>query len=148
MPYQRNITSADKIFYDTDQILRYTIYAPGATDAQIAAGTAIPQDVTGWSMSWTLRRKTGSPDPPLILKTTSGGGITITGVFNSDPLLNTQRVDVLIEDKDTYDTSVNPIVNIEPGMYQYALKRTDTANETILAWGSFELLQAAGWETP
>lgn len=147
MAYRRDITADDKVFYDTDNILKFRVWSGDPTAAEIAANTATPQDVTGWTMSWTLRKKAKTADPPLIYKTTSSG-IAITGVFNADPLVNTQRVEVTIEDTDTYDVSVSPNVIIKAGMYEHALKRTDTGSEGILTWGTFKLLQAAAWETP
>jgi hypothetical protein len=147
MAYLRDITADDQVFYDTDLVLHYTVYQSDATPETIAANTAIPQDVTGWAIGWTLRKKTSSADPPLIEKTTeSGGGIVIDGTYNADPDLNTQRLVVTLEDTDTYDPEVSPVVQIKPGNYVYALKRLDEGSETILAAGRLRLLQAAAWE--
>lgn len=145
MSYQRNITADDKVYFDTDRLLRYAVYAGDPTADEITAGTATPEDVTGWDLSWVLRKKPNSADPPLIEKLV-GQGITITGVFNSDPDANTQRIEVLIADTDTYDPNVSPTVEIKAGTYVYALKRIDPGSETILAEGTFTLLRAAAWE--
>jgi hypothetical protein len=145
--YQRDIVATDKVFYDTDRVLRYTVYAGDPTEAEILAGTAVPVDVSGWAIGWTLRKKPGTTDPPLIHKEIgSPGGITVVGTFNADPEVNTQRVEVLLEDSDTYDPGADPALSIKPGLYSYALKRLDDGSEGILAWGTFTLLQAAAWE--
>ncbi len=147
MAYNRNITAEDKVFFDTDFILRFAIYSGDPTAAEIAAGTAIPEDVAGWDMEWMLRLKANTPDPPLIVKTTgSPAGIVVTGVFNASAAMNTQRVEVTIEDEDTYGPEGDPVVIVKEGDYAHSLKRIDPGAETILTWGSFKLLRAAAWE--
>jgi hypothetical protein len=146
MAYNRDITTDDRVFYDTDQTISYTVYQGEPTAAQIAANTAVPQNVAGWSMAWVLR-KAGSTVAAVIEKTTGGGGITITGTYNVDPTVNTQRVLVLIEDTDTYGPEEEPVQIVNPNSdYEYALKRTDDGSETILAYGTFALLRSAAWE--
>lgn len=145
MAYERNITAEDQVFYDTDRLLRYAVYQGNPTAAQILANTALPQDVTSWDLSWVLRKKVNSVDPPLIEKMV-GAGIVISGTFNASASLNTQRVEVTLEDTDTYDPAGSPTVQIKAGSYFYALKRTDDGEETILAYGTFALLQVAAWE--
>lgn len=145
MSYQRNITADDKVYFDTDRLLRYTVYDGDPTVAEIEAGTAVPKDVTGYDLAWVLRKKVDSADPPLIEKTLSSG-ISITGVYNSDPALNTQRITIQLDDTDTYDPTASPPKTIKAGTYVYALKRIDAGSETILAEGTFTLLRAAAWE--
>ncbi len=147
MAYLRNITSADEVFFDTDVVLSFTIYDGNPTTAEITAGTATPIDVATWDLEWMLRKKVNSVDPPLILKTTgSPGGIQVTGTFNASPSLNTQRVEVTIEDEDTYGPESAPVVIVKEGDYVHSLKRIDPGVETILTYGSFKLLRAAAWE--
>lgn len=145
MAYHRDITADDKVFFDTDRTLRYAVYEGDPTAEQIAAGTAVPKDVAAMDLAWVLRKKVNSIDPPLIEKTLSAG-ISITGIFNVDPTVNTQRVQVQLDDTDTYDPDASPPVEIKAGTYVYALKRLDAGAETILAEGSFTLLRAAAWE--
>jgi hypothetical protein len=156
MAYQRDIVAADKVFFDTDRILSYEIFAREVTEEEQAALEAeaaggdpvltIPmQDVSGWELAWTLRKQPKTA--AALIEKTTGAGITIVGVFNASRALNTQRVEVLIEDTDTYDPSVSPQVYVKPSTsYAYGLKRTDEGQESILAWGGFTLLQAAPWE--
>lgn len=152
MAYQRDITAADKVFFDTDRILSYEIFARELTLAEqvaLESGDDVDapmQDVAGWELAWTLR-KAPKTATALIDKASGGGGITVVGVFNVSRSLNTQRVEVLVEDTDTYDPDVSPEVYVKPSTtYAYALKRTDEGQEGILAWGGFTLMQAAAWE--
>lgn len=141
-------TAADRVFYDTDKLLIYTIWQGEPTQAQIDAGQAVPEDVTGWDLAWVMRAKPSSPDPPLIEKFSAGSpaDIAITGVYNVSPGSNTQRVEVTLHDTDTYDPDASPAVNLKPKIYHYALKRLNDGAETILAFGKLKLSQAAAWE--
>jgi hypothetical protein len=146
VPYHRDITAADKVYFDTDNILRFTIYQGEPTTEQIANGEAVPEDVATYAISWTLRKKVDSLDPPLIYKSV-GNGITVTGIYNPDPDLNTQRVLVALADTDTYDPDGSPPVVIRAGNYAHGLKRIDDGSEKILTEGRFQLLRAAPWES-
>jgi hypothetical protein len=144
MAYRRDITEDDMVFKGTDLILSYTIYSGNPSAEEIAAGTASPEDVTGWQISWTLRKQPNSPDPALIEKTNdSGGGIDITGTWGSDAASSTQRIEVTLSEADTYDPTGSPAVDVRRGTYAYALRRTDTGSKAVLAFGSFRLQQAA-----
>lgn len=165
MAYRRDITSADKVFYDTDRLLKYLVvdgdlsddsaallerWASDPSSLSSAEQTALTAAVTmldcsTFAMSWVLRKKVNSPDPALITKTV-GFGVTVTGTFDTDPITNTQYVEVMLEDTDTYDPNGSPSRHVKPGTYAYALKRTDDGSEGILAWGSFTFIQAAAWE--
>lgn len=136
MAVKRAITSADHLFIGTDNDIAFTIYTNDSL-------SAISDESTS-DLLWVLRRYESEPDPAVIEKSTgSPGGISVTGVFNSDPAVNTQRIVVHLDDTDTYDATVSPAVDVPPGSYRYALKRMDAGSETILAFGSFQLLQAA-----
>jgi hypothetical protein len=145
MAYQRDITAADEVYFDTDKLLRYTVYQGNPSTADITAGAVVPQDVSGWALAWTMRKKVNSPDPPLIHKEV-GSGIAIVGIYNADPDLNTQRVEVTLEDTDTYDPDGSPPVEIRAGKYAYGLKRLDEGVETMLAEGYLQVIRAAPWE--
>lgn len=125
MATEANVTASDRFFVGEDKVLNFTVYqSDGVT----------PQDVATWALQWVLR-KTEKSTSALIDKTT-GAGVTITGVYNVSPALNTQKVVVAIADTDT--DALNPNVT-----YRHALKRTDAGSETVLAFGDFILLQAA-----
>lgn len=92
-------------------------------------------NITGWSLSWMLKRRAGVADiDALLTKTVSGGGIVISGTYNSDPNINTQVATVTIADTDTDALSAR--------INRYELKRMDAGVETILAYGDIELLRS------
>ncbi len=142
---------ADKtIVFDTDVILPFEIFdGDSLTDAellaQIAAGTAPLKDVSGWELGFYVRKKPNSADPALIYKNNSGspGGITVMGTFGGSP---EQTVEVLIEDTDTYDPDVDPVLLIKEGQYVYALKRLDAGAETVLVYGYLNIMRTGAWE--
>jgi hypothetical protein len=124
MAKESHILSTDGWFIGEDKLLEYEV---------LQEDEATPQDVTGWAMSWALKRNDNASDPPIISKTTVSG-ITITGIFNAVRATNTQRVIITIIDTDT-DA-------LRAATYRYALKRTTEGFESILAYGNATLLKA------
>lgn len=91
-------------------------------------------DITGWTLSWMVKKRVTDTDANAILtKTTTAGGIAISGIFNADPLLNTQKATVSIADTDTNGKT--------PGEYAVELKRMDVGAKTPLAEGRLRLLK-------
>lgn len=125
MPHESPVSRDDKVFLGVDLKLSLTIYAD-------AAQTTC-QDVSGWALSWKLVSKAGTT--PALLTKTSGSGIAVTGAFNATPSVNTQRVEVTLDDVDT-DA-------LTPGTKWHELKRTDAGLESVLAFGPFYLHQPA-----
>jgi hypothetical protein len=115
---EQHIGASEDLFIGEDKTLPFEIYSSDESTIE---------DVTGWAMSWVLR-KIGESNAVVITKTTGGGTITITGVFDADHTLNTQRVNVLLTDDDTD--------HLQPGTYEHALKRTTAGSETILSYGT------------
>lgn len=110
----------------TDQAYAFTTYA---NDAQSAI-----REITGWALSFQVKRADTDADVnALVTKTTTGGGIVISGTFNATPSVNTQIATVTIVDTDT-DT-------IPAGLYKYELKRTDAGQEARLAYGMIAFQQ-------
>lgn len=91
-------------------------------------------DVSGWTLSWMLKRAISDADLSALLEKTTLAGIAITGVYNSVPSLNTQVATVTILDT---DTTALPEV-----LAHYELKRMDAGFETVLAYGTLELVRA------
>jgi hypothetical protein len=139
-----NFKASSNICVDTDFSISYRMWQGDPTPAQIANNTAVPEDVTGQTFSWTMREQLDSATPAIYK--TSSDGITITGTYNVDPLLNTQRVVVRIKDTDTYDPDVSPQIFLTPGIYYYALKRIDPDNESIRTKGTLVLQLTAARE--
>lgn len=141
MAYVQDIgfTDDDAFYVGDDKVLSFRIWE--GTAAQIEAGTATPKDVTGQSFAWALKRN-AETEEELIQKATGGSGITITGTFNIDRELNTQRVEVQINRADTYDDD-EPAVLVRRGRYVHALRRTDAGFSGIATEGKFKIRQAA-----
>jgi hypothetical protein len=137
-----------RLFLGTDVKVRFTVYdmeiATQRTQKQleqaIAAGTAVPKDVTGWAFRFVVKTAaTDDDDDALIVKTTAAG-VVVVGTFDVDDP-DAQYVEVTIEDTDSYDPS--PVLVIDPGMYVHALKRTDDGSESIVAFGKWQFALAA-----
>jgi hypothetical protein len=110
--------------------------------AAIAAGTAVPENVAGWAVSFVLLKsdKAADASTPQLVLTTTGGAITITGVYNVDPDVNTQALRVFVADTDI--PLWNGTAGFKQKTYRYSLKRTDAGSETIIAKGNFDLTEA------
>jgi len=92
-------------------------------------------DITGWALSWMVKRYKSDADLSAILtKTTGGAGIVISGVFNALPATNTQIATVTVADTDT--------ATLTEELCHWELKRTDPGFETVLAYGTLELILA------
>lgn len=107
-----------ELFIAADYTLEFTIY--DSTETSII-------DVSGMLLSWMLKRNLGQPDASAMLEKTNASGITIVGVHNSDPGLNTQKVLVVI-------TAANTLA-IRPRVAAHELKRMDAGFETVLSYG-------------
>lgn len=125
MPLKFDVRQDDRWYTNTDFTVKYRIWeADGVT----------PRDVSAYALSWMLKTRDRDPDASaLLVKTTPT--ITITGVFNVDPALNTQLVEVPIA-----DTEVPPAM---AGVRSVELKRTDATLETVLSKGLAVLLVSA-----
>lgn len=156
----RAITAADEWFFDTHKMWQFEIFdeetlgekildADGhvVSYENIESGTAQMKDMSGQSLAFQVRKQAKS-STAVISKSSDGSPVEIevVGVFNANRDLNTQRVEVRIRDKDTYDPAASPPVNVAPGAYAYALKQVTEGDERILLYGPAQLIQAAAWE--
>jgi len=90
------------------------------------------EDITSWTLAWSLREGAYESAPALIAKATpSGSGINIFDGPNA-------IVDVAIADDDTVNSGTGALL-LQPGTYQHALKRTNSGAETVLAFGPARL---------
>jgi hypothetical protein len=121
MALRHDITANDLWFRGEDKRVRLTVYTSQAKTAIL--------DVSGFALSWQLAPKIGGA--PTVTKTTVDG-ISIVGIFNADPTLNTQYIEVAIADTDT------------DGQQRldgwHELKRTDAGLEGVLVHGKATLL--------
>lgn len=125
---EQNITAEDNFYIGCDFELHCAIYqADGVT----------PQNIAAWALSWMVKRRKGDADADAVITKTTTSGIAISGVFNSDPALNTQRAVISIADTDTGGSPP-----LEKGNYRHELKRTDDGSETVLLDGQLHLKQA------
>jgi hypothetical protein len=99
-----------------DKIFAFTVYQKTPEGVL----TTTPQNITGWSLRWDMRRSDNEADPPVISKTT-GAGIAVTSGPNGQGTIT-------IDDADT-DALV-------PRLYRHSLKRTDPGSETELLFGN------------
>jgi hypothetical protein len=92
-------------------------------------------DISGWTLSYMVKRHHDQADNLALLEFTSGAGdITIAGSFNADPGTNAQRATLVVADEET-DTEINQ------GTYHWELKRTDAGFETVLCYGTLECIK-------
>lgn len=125
MSLEADITRDDRWHIGEDKKLRFTIY----TDRT----KTVVQDVTGFALSWRLR---ATPTGTVLLTKTTGSGIAISGVFNADPAINTQVIEVSVDDEDTQPDGGTALGS---GTYYHELKRTDVGLEAVLAAGKLYL---------
>jgi hypothetical protein len=106
--YTANISDSDNWSAGEGKSLVFTIYQ---------SGNVLPQDVTGWALSWTLTTKSGSLQ---ITKTTANGGITLTAPASGVITVSVPRADTL---------------TLSANTYLHELWRTDTGFESKLSSG-------------
>lgn len=123
MAIEQNITGDNDWFIGEDKTL-------GNTDdpwVVYQKDGSTPQNITGWSISWMLKRKPTDADAAALITKTVGSGITVLSAAQGE-------ISVAIADTDTDGLRAN--------IYRHELKRTDAGFETILAFGSCQLKQS------
>lgn len=132
MSIEQNLTSEDNFFIGCDYTIRCEI---------LQADEATPQNITGWALSWLVKKRKSDADADAVVTKTTASGITISGVYNADRATNTQRAVIALADTDT-SAAGSPAAALERGYYRHELKRTDDGSETVLLEGSLYLKQA------
>lgn len=112
MADEQNITAENEFFLGEDKTLTFTIYQSNGVTAQ---------DITGWAISWMLKKDATDDDVNAKITKTVGSGITLTTPLSG-------ICTVTVADTDT--------ASLRPGLYQHELKRTDDGFETVLAYGT------------
>lgn len=120
-----NVVEADNFFLGEDKFLRLPVYGPDGVT---------PIDVATWALDYVIRKTNKAADPAIIHKSKSSGSITVEGVFNVDPSVNTQQVVIPFFRLDTVD--------LKPAEYHHSLERVDVGNYGILYFGTIVLRQA------
>ena len=119
MSVQANITASDGYFLGEDKSIRFFVVD--------SAGAA--QDMTGWALEFVVRR-TAAATTAILSKTTGAATVVISNGNGTSDLAT-----VAITDDDTVD--------LVAGTYEYALRRTDSGSEQVLAYGSLVLQKPA-----
>lgn len=97
---------------------------------EVLDSSEAPVDISGWTIKLLVRLLETTAEP-LLEKTAS-----ISGSFNADRNVNTQRAVVEVADTELSED------DFDPRIYRYSFKRTDDGSETILAYGNFRLQRA------
>jgi hypothetical protein len=95
---------------------------------------AVAIDISGWELSFMIKRSRSQPDANASLTKTTSSGIAITGAFNVDPDTNTQVATVSIDDTDTDALAA--------GSYVWELKRTDAGLEAVIGYGPIRMIRS------
>lgn len=112
-----DIATSDGWYLDEDKGLVITVYQSDGTT---------PQSISGWSLSWMLKRRLTDADASAILTKTTASGIALTTPASG-------ICTVTIADTDT--------TSIASGDYYHELKRTDAGYESVLVTGKAVLLR-------
>lgn len=115
MAIEANIGHDDEFFLGEDKSLVFTIYQSDGTTVQ---------DITGWSLSWMLKKRIADLDAAALITKTTLNGIVLTSAALG-------ICTVTVNDTDT-DT-------LEDDLYAHELKRTDDGSETVLSFGGVRL---------
>lgn len=111
-----NVGSDADWFLGEDKALVFTIYQSGST--------TVPQDLTGFALSYRVKRKLSDADVDAVVTKTTPAGIALTTPASG-------ICTVTIADTDTD--------GLDEGLYQHELKRTDSGLEAVLAKGTVYL---------
>lgn len=119
MALKFDIEGADRLFTNSDKLIQFQVKQSDETTAQ---------NISGWALSWMLKRRLrDADDDALIVKTTGDGDITITSGAGG-------LCQLTVTDEDT--------TSIKAGLYYHELKRTDVGAETPLCSGIVVLRQS------
>ena len=125
MSYTDNILKEDGWFTGEDKTLTFTVYVATATQPQIEAGTAATETITGWALSFMLKRNRTDPDSEEILTMTTQAG-TI--------------VDISTESAVAVAGTLTE--NLGEAVYFHELKRVDSGLNHVLCDGESHIRRA------
>jgi hypothetical protein len=121
MAIERTITDDDDWFIGEDKTFPTTIYQSDyAVDPLTGIVTGTLQDITGWTLSWLVKRKATDLDAAALITKTTSSGIALT-----TPASGLCTITVADTDTDS----------IAAGTYHHELKRMDAGYEAILIQG-------------
>jgi hypothetical protein len=118
-------------FVGEDKLLTVTCYIEGTTQAEVDAGTATPQDLTGWTIAWALRK---SRYATTIMLSKAMGAIVILAQTGS----TLGQFTVAIARADTTTPT-----EFKAGTYFHGAARINTGAYDVIAEGPAVLRKAA-----
>lgn len=118
MPLKFNITEADRFFTNADKLVTFAIKQADEVTAQ---------NITGWALSWMMKRRATDADASALITKVTPAGITITDGPNG-------LCQFTVTDENT--------AAVAAGLYVHELKRTDAGSETPLCEGTVVLRQS------
>lgn len=118
MAIERNITADDDFFQGENKVLPVTIYQSDGTTLQ---------NVTGWAISFMVKKHATDADASAKITKTTGAGIVLTAPLSG-------LITITLADTDT--------ASLPADSYAYEIKRTDAGSKTVLTEGRFTLRQA------
>lgn len=118
MSKEQNILASDGVFAGETKQLQFSV-----TDSADS-----PQTMTGWTLEFVIRTQVGATTA-LLTKTTASGIAIANGAGTND------RATVTL-------TAANTTA-VGAGTFSYALRRSDSGSEQVLAYGSLVIRQAA-----
>jgi hypothetical protein len=120
MPLKFDILEDDKWFTNADFTVKFQIRQ---------ADEVTPQNITGWALSWIVKRRAADPDAMALFPAkVTGSGITITNGAAG-------LCEAFVADTDT--------LAARAGVYAHELRRTDPGLETPLCPGMAVLRPSA-----
>lgn len=90
------------------------------------------RDVTGYETTLMVKRRVYDDDVDALIDVNG----VVSGVFNADPAVNTQKISVTVT-KDMTDDG------IDPSLAHWAIKRTNSGAGTVLRFGIWHFKQSA-----
>jgi hypothetical protein len=115
---QRDITADDDFFLGEDKSLVVTVYQSDGITLQ---------NVTGWAISFMVKKHATDSDANAKITKTTGAGIVLTAPLSG-------LITITLTDTDT--------ASLPADSYPYEVKRTDDGSETVLTFGRLTLRQA------
>lgn len=115
------------LYQGEDRDLVFTVYQPGTTMAQIAAGTAVIQNVAGMNFEFAVKRR--DSDSAQLISVVNGAQVLLA----SPTTLGTVTVRLL-------NANLSAAL---VGRNRYAFRRTDAGARSICALGDFVVAPSA-----
>jgi hypothetical protein len=101
----------------------------------VTGDDGLPLNLSGMSFTFVLKLDAEKTTLPLFSKTTALNQVRVGGVFNSSAASNTQYIEVDIDRANT--------APLDKGKHYFSVRRDDVGGETVVAYGTIMIDQAA-----